>query len=207
MENKAPMIFSKMADIMQEINAIGKDQTNTQQKYNFRGIDDVYNAVNPLLKKHRVFITTKILSSKREERTTKPTSTNPTGTVMIYTILEIENTFWAEDGSSVSSISQGEAMDSADKGSNKAMSAAQKYSLIQTFAIPTKEGSPDTDKPDIADKDQLQAMKDEVDRFTEMDKLISWANDQGEWSKNPEFYKHVTEAIKKLKPKANGTGN
>lgn len=199
-ENKAPMIFAKMADIMQEINAIGKDQTNVTQKYNFRGIDDVYNAVNPLLKKHRVFITTKLISSKREVRTTKPTQNNPTGTEMIYTILEIENTFWAEDGSSVTSTSQGEAMDSGDKGSNKAMSAAQKYSLIQTFAIPTKDGSPDTDKDsNINDPDVLQKLKDEVDRFTVLQDLVDWANNQGVWSKNTEFFNHVTAAIKKLK--------
>lgn len=198
--NNPPMIFKKMADIMQEINAIGKDQTNTQQRYNFRGIDDVYNAVSPLLKKHRVFITTKVVSSKREVRTTKPTQNNPTGTEMIYTILEIENTFWAEDGSSVTSTSQGEAMDSGDKGSNKAMSAAQKYSIIQTFAIPTKDGSPDTDKDaNTNDPDVLQKLKDDVDRFTELQPLIDWANNQGAWSKNKEFFDYVTSAIKKLK--------
>lgn len=199
MEEKIqPMIFKKMADIMQEIEAIGKDQTNEGQKYKFRGIDDVYNAVNPLLKKHRVFITTKLLTSKREVRQTKPTQFNPTGTEMIYTILEIENTFWAEDGSSVSSTSQGEAMDSGDKGSNKAMSAAQKYSIIQTFAIPTKEGSPDTDKDNTSNPDELQKMLEEADKITDVETLVSWANDQVEWSKNKDFVKRVTDNIKKL---------
>lgn len=189
-----PMIFAKMANIMQEINAIVKDKTNTQQNYSFRGIDDVYNALNPLFKKHRIFITTKLISSKREDRVSKG------GGSLIFTILEIENTFWAEDGSSVTSTSQGEAMDSADKGSNKAMSAAQKYSLIQTFAIPTKDGSPDTDKDEVLnDAETLQKLKDEVDRFTELQSLVDWANDQGAWGKNPEFFKYVASAIKKLK--------
>jgi hypothetical protein len=33
----------------------------------------------------------------------------------------------------------GEAMDSGDKSANKAMSAAQKYALLQVFCIPTEE--------------------------------------------------------------------
>jgi hypothetical protein len=36
-------------------------------------------------------------------------------------------------------VTVGEAMDSGDKSANKAMSAAMKYALIETFSIPTAE--------------------------------------------------------------------
>ena len=50
----------------------------------------------------------------------------------------------AEDGSKTTARMIGEAMDSGDKATNKAMSAAYKYAAFQTFAIPT-EGTPDAD--------------------------------------------------------------
>jgi hypothetical protein len=69
----------------------------------------------------------------REERTTAK------GGVLIYTILTVKFTFYASDGSFVSSVTEGEAMDSADKSTNKAMSAALKYCLMQMLLIPTEE--------------------------------------------------------------------
>jgi hypothetical protein len=50
----------------------------------------------------------------------------------------------AEDGSKHTARTFGEAMDSGDKATNKAMSAAYKYMAFQTFAIPT-EGDNDAD--------------------------------------------------------------
>ena len=63
----------------------------------------------------------------------------------------------AEDGSRHTVKTFGEAMDSGDKATNKAMSAAYKYAAFQAFSIPT-EGDNDADaqthevaaRPDIA---------------------------------------------------------
>jgi len=49
-----------------------------------------------------------------------------------------------EDGSKHTVCTYGEAMDSADKATNKAMSAAYKYLALLVFCIPT-EATPDTD--------------------------------------------------------------
>lgn len=57
----------------------------------------------------------------------------------MYSILTMKFTFFAEDGSSVSSTTIGEAMDTGDKSMNKAMSTAYKYALMQIFCIPTEE--------------------------------------------------------------------
>lgn len=126
-------IFKKINSILQEVDAIGKNKTNPQQGYKFRGIDDMYNALHPLFAIHGVFITSDILSSKREERQTK------SGGNLIYTIVTCKFTFYAEDGTNVSSTLEGEAMDSGDKSTNKAMSTALKYALMQMFLIPTEE--------------------------------------------------------------------
>jgi hypothetical protein len=55
----------------------------------------------------------------------------------MYSIITMKFTAYAEDGSSVSSTTVGEAMDSGDKSMNKAMSTAYKYALMQIFCIPT----------------------------------------------------------------------
>lgn len=126
-------IYELIPKIAEEIGAIGKDKKNAQQGYNFRGIDDVYNAANPAMIKHGVFTTTKVSDVRREERQSTQ------GKALIYTTLLLETTFWAQDGSSVTTVTGGEAMDSGDKSMNKAMSAALKYAFFQTFTIPTQE--------------------------------------------------------------------
>jgi hypothetical protein len=50
----------------------------------------------------------------------------------------------AIDGTTHTAATFGEAMDSGDKATNKAMSAAYKYAAFMTFAIPT-EGDNDAD--------------------------------------------------------------
>lgn len=131
--NDVKNIYQSLAAIIKDCGAISKDKVNKLQNYKFRGIDDLYNAVHPLFAEHGVFITSKVIERNREERTTK------NGGLLIYTILTVEFTFHAMDGTSVTSITDGEAMDSSDKSTNKAMSAALKYCLMQMLLIPTEE--------------------------------------------------------------------
>jgi hypothetical protein len=119
---------------------ISKDRTNTQGSgYKFRGIDDVYNAVAPLLATHGLCILPRMLTRICEERQSK------SGSALFYVTVEAEFDFvCAEDGSKHTVKTFGEAMDSGDKATNKAMSAAYKYAAFQAFAIPT-EGDNDAD--------------------------------------------------------------
>lgn len=119
---------------------IAKDQKNNQGAgYMFRGIDAVYNAVAPLLATHGLCIIPRMLTRLCEERQSK------SGGALFYVTVEAEFDFvCAEDGSKATARTFGEAMDSGDKATNKAMSAAYKYACFQTFAIPT-EGDNDAD--------------------------------------------------------------
>lgn len=135
-------IYEAIADIMKEGCAIGKSKFNPQQKFNYRGIDDVMNTFQPLLSQRGIFLVPEVLEHHREERTTK------NGGNLIYSVLKVKYTFFATDGSSVSAVVIGEGMDSADKSSNKAMAAAMKYAMFQVFCIPTEEmKDPDADSP------------------------------------------------------------
>ncbi len=118
---------------------IGKDRRNEQQGYKFRGIDDVYNALSPVLAEHKLCILPRILSREVVERV------NARGTALFSVTVEAEfDLVSTEDGSKHTVRTFGEAMDSGDKATNKAMSAAYKYACMQAFAIPT-EGDNDAD--------------------------------------------------------------
>ena len=118
---------------------ISKGNRNQQQGYNFRGIDDVYNVLSPLLAEHGLCILPRMLSRHCEERQTAK------GGILFYVTVDAEFDFvCAEDGTKHTVKTYGEAMDSGDKATNKAMSAAYKYAAMQAFAIPT-EGDNDAD--------------------------------------------------------------
>jgi hypothetical protein len=112
---------------------ISKDRKNQQQNYAFRGIDDIYNALANHLAAAKLCILPRIMSREVVERTTK------SGGALFYVVVDVEFDFVsAEDGSKHTIRMAGEAMDSADKATNKAMSAAYKYACLQTFCIPTE---------------------------------------------------------------------
>lgn len=134
-------VYEKIAAVTAELSRIGisKDSKNTSQGYAFRGIDQVYGALSPLLAKHGLCILPRVKDREVIERQ------NRSGTALFYVCLTVEFDFVAaEDGSKHTIVTIGEAMDSGDKASNKAMSAAYKYAAIQTFCIPT-EGDNDAD--------------------------------------------------------------
>ena len=155
-------IYTAISNIMTDVGAVGKDGYNAIQKFKFRGIDDVMNALYPALTKHHVFVVPEVLEQNREERQTSK------GGLLIYSICKIKFTFYADDGSSISAITIGEGMDSGDKATNKAMSIAFKYACFQVFCIPTEEmKDPDADSPEPAPRRQnidLRAMEAEMQR-------------------------------------------
>lgn len=135
-------IYQAITNVMQEDYAITKNKRNQQQGFMYRGIDDVMNTFQPLLAKNKIFVVPEVLTEYREERTTSKEKT------LIYSVLKVKYTFYAEDGSSVSAVVVGEGMDSGDKASNKAMAVAMKYAMFQTFCIPTEEMTdPDAETP------------------------------------------------------------
>ena len=154
-------IYQAINAVMKDCGAVGKDSRNPQQGYQYRGIDAVMNALNPALTKNHVFVAPEVLEQTREERQTSK------GGLLIYSIVKVRYTFFAEDGSSVSAVVMGEGMDSGDKATNKAMSAAFKYALFQTFCIPTEEmidSEIDSPEPQPKKKEQKQEIQKLVQR-------------------------------------------
>ena len=135
---KVYQAIASVAATMAE-SGIAKARKNQAQGYSFRGIDDVYNALGPVLARNGLVVLPRTLSRECIERQTSK------GAPLFYVTVEVEFDFVsAEDGSKHTVKTFGEAMDSADKATNKAMSAAYKYAAMQAFCIPT-EGDNDAD--------------------------------------------------------------
>ena len=138
---QTPKVYEAIRNVMHDVGVMGisKDRKNAQQGYSFRGIDDIYNALNGILSKNNLVILPRAISRNQEERQSK------SGGAMFYTSIEMEfKIVCSLDGSSDLITTFGEAMDSADKSSNKAQAAAYKYAAMMLFCIPT-EGDNDAD--------------------------------------------------------------
>ena len=135
-------IHAQLAAIMADVEAVGKERRNPQQGFNFRGIEDVVNALHPIFAKHKVFVLSEVTGERTEERATK------SGGSLIYRVLTVKVSFVSgEDGSRETVQVVGEGMDSGDKAANKAMSAALKYALSQTLILPYAMTDGDADTP------------------------------------------------------------
>lgn len=162
---------------------IEKSQRNNQGAgYNFRGIDQVYNTLSPLLAKHGLCILPRVIKSEQAERQSAK------GSALIYSYVTMEfDLVSAEDGSKHTVCTVGEAFDSGDKSMNKAMSAAYKYACFQSFAIPT-EGDNDADahSHELAPKQQSTITEDQQtviedllkETDTEKTKFFQWVSEK-----------------------------
>lgn len=131
---------------------ITKDRKNQQQGFQYRGIDDVYAALSPLLAEHNLCILPRIVSKESAERTSAK------GGVLFYNLVTAEfDIVSAIDGSKHTVISYGEAFDSGDKSIGKAMSYAYKAMAFMTFAVPTEgDNDPDATTHEISNENKRQ---------------------------------------------------
>lgn len=164
-------IYEAISNVMADMGAIGKNKRNNQQGFMYRGIDDVMNALAPALVKNKVFIVPEVTQEERTERTTAK------GGVLFYTRLHVTYHFYTVDGSEVIAKVIGEAMDSGDKATNKAMSIAYKYAAFQVFNIPTEEmQDPDAEVHEVAaqyiDEVKIKTIKAIMERKGVTDKQI-----------------------------------
>lgn len=135
-------VYQAINAVQAELSAEGLAKNHTASGfgtgYQFRGIDDLYLALSPKLARHSLVIIPRCMERHESQRQSGPKT-------LYFVVVRMEFDFvCAEDGSKHTACTYGEAMDSGDKATNKAMSIAYKYACFQTFAIPT-EGDNDPD--------------------------------------------------------------
>jgi len=122
---------------MEAVQAVRKDSKNQAQRFNFRGIDAVMNAVGPALRKHGVVI----LPEEVDVHRTNGTTANGKQTAEV--VVKVTYRVYGPAGDSIHGKVAAEAMDFGDKAIAKAMSVAYRTFLLQALTIPTDEPDPD----------------------------------------------------------------
>lgn len=143
-------VVQALAAVMTDVGSIAKTGRNETQKFNFRGIDAVINAVGPSLRRHGVVVLPIGEELTAETYTTKPRSGSE-GTLMRNITLRVRFAFYGPGGDSIEAVTYGEAADAGDKAVSKAHSVAFRTCLLQTLCIPTDEPDPDAQSHERAE--------------------------------------------------------
>lgn len=159
-----PTIHQAMAAVMESVSPVGKTGVNKEQGYNFRSIDKFMDALNPAMAEHGVHVVPRVLTRLVEERTTR------NGAYLRCVDLEVAFTFYGPAGDSVVGISWGEGTDTGDKATNKAMTGAFKYAIVQVFMVPTSDlADADLTSPEVASRaEQAQHEQAQADASPEV---------------------------------------
>lgn len=168
--------------VMRDVTHLGKNQKNTHQGFNFRGIDDVMNMVGPSMRKHGLVAYPRLLPEFTREGT-KPTKNSTAKTVDIV----VEVVWRGPDGSELVSRVAAESFDSGDKATAKAMSVALRTAYLQTLCLPTDEPDPDSFSYEIVNDDEkagfIEKMMevDDLDDLRKMQARAKHAGAEKEW--------------------------
>lgn len=130
------------ARVMADVQSISKAdrRDDVGGRYNFRGVDRVVNAVGPALRRHGVLVLpTRVLSvDYREARTAKGTAMQDCTVLVQWTVI-------GPAGDQLPPMeSAGQATDTQDKATSKAISVAQRVLFLASLQIPTQD--PDIDR-------------------------------------------------------------
>lgn len=180
--NKQPTVIEALNSVMSDVQAIKKDDRNTQQNYSFRGVDAVVNAVGPALRRHGVIVVPVAASCESEHYTTAR------GTPMRGVTLTVSFRFYGPAGDSIDATVCGEASDSGDKAVPKAHSVAYRTLLLEALCIPTDEPDPDEETyvraPDVVHDDdpetgEAEPSSDRPATDPQRKRMFAIANEKG----------------------------
>ena len=172
-------IYADLAKVMRSVDHVGKGDFNSHQKFNFRGIDGVLNAVGPALREHNVVVYPRLHDVAYEEVKTSGGKASTACRVVV------DYVFASVDGSTVETRVAAESWDTGDKAMPKAMSVAMRTALIQALALPTDEPDPDSftytreaaDEKKERDAAKIERVDAEIKAATTVDELRAlWAH-------------------------------
>ncbi|MBF6333423.1 ERF family protein [Nocardia transvalensis] len=132
-------VFEAVNKVMRDVGAVAKDQRNTAQKFSFRGVDQVVNAVAPALREHGV-----IVAPVRSTLMVREI-TSGGGKRQAWVTGTVGYTVYGPEGDTMPVEVATEATDFADKATAKAMSVAYRIMLLQLLNLPTDDPDPDSE--------------------------------------------------------------
>lgn len=143
-------IQAALANVMADVREVAKKDRNESQRFNFRGIDAVVNAVGPALRARNVVVMPHV------EDFNYGTVTSAGGKSMGHVTVKVRYRFTGPAGDFLDCVVMGEAMDIGDKATPKAMSVAFRTALLQALALPTDDIDPDAESYERSAPAQVQ---------------------------------------------------
>lgn len=143
---ETPNIHVAIARVASDIGNIAKDQqvTSGPARFNFRGIDDVLDAIHTPLSDHGVSIVpTGFDIHDQSERVTK------SGSAQVHLLATVHYRIIGPAGDYVEAAALAEALDTSDKAASKAMSMGYKYVAFQVFSIPVRGALEESDRESL----------------------------------------------------------
>ena len=141
MEPKTGQIYKLIPQVMKAVGAIGKGQLadTGRSKFQFRGVDDVYAALQPALIEAGVCIIPRVLEQAVVDSKTTGGKWTQLATVRVAW------DFYASDGSKIEAITAGAATDGQGRALAQAQSDAFKQCIFKALCIPVT-GEHDAEK-------------------------------------------------------------
>ena len=129
----APHVYRAINAITAALSTSGipKSRVNPQDQYTYRSIDDVLGRLAPLLARHRLCVLPRVMRRESIDRAGDGNSV-----LISVHVLVAFDLVSARDGSRHTVGTSGEAVDVSDKATAKALSAAYKSAMLQTFCVP-----------------------------------------------------------------------
>jgi hypothetical protein len=153
MTEKPETVQDAIVAVMRDVHSVGKNEVNAAQKFKFRGVDAVVNALAPALRKHGLFIIPNAVAVTYEAKT------SANGGQLQIARAHVEYQLCHTSGSALAGSVFAEAFDSGDKATAKAMSVAFRTFLLQTFALPTDDKDPDAETYEVKPLDQSKVVE------------------------------------------------
>lgn len=181
--------------VMKDVGVIEKSDFNSHFNFKFRGIETVLDRVAPLLRQHGVLV-------RPELRGLQHFQLGANGSKIIVTVAY--DFTHVESGEVWTAVVPGEANDTQDKATSKAMAVAWRTALIQALSIATGERDPHAGDP-VGRK--RAALLTNLEAAAQRKGLTSWAelgDDYAIWSKGADIEaandKDLTDYLKHLDP-------
>lgn len=130
-------VHEAFAALQRDVVMIPKTQRNNDAGFDFRGVDDVMDAIGPAQRRHGLFILQRVIKWTSERyRTTE-------GVGMKAVEVEVEFTIYGPMGDTIAGSAVGDAADRADRALAAAQSVAYRTFLLTGTSMPTRQTDPD----------------------------------------------------------------
>lgn len=132
-------VVEAIVRVIRDLPAVGKDERNRDQGYNYRGIEQITAAVQPLFGRHGVVVVPKVRELEIRDIVIN-------GKPWTDTHAQVEYIIYGTNGPDdylVVGPFHSIGRDNSDKGVNKAMTQAYKQMLLQVLAVADKKDDPD----------------------------------------------------------------